>query len=103
MLNSSNCRLGDVIFTACLDMHAETKAELLALKSEMLALESKTQAETLALKSEMQAELLAMKTEMRQMKHGENKITVCCTKLRFIYIEHHVFPSHFNSSLQIAL
>ena len=25
------------------------------------------------------------------------------TKLRFIYIEHHVFPSPFHSSLQIAL
>ena len=47
-------------------MHAETKAELLALKSEAQAQESKTQ-----------AELLAMKTEMRQMRqdlmHGENE------------------------------
>ena len=49
-------------------MHAETKAELLALKSEM-------QAKTLALKSEMhqmkadaQAESLALKSEIRQMK-----------------------------------
>ena len=66
-------------------MHAETKAELLALKSEMQA---QMQAQTLALKSEMQAQTLALKSEMRQMKasmgseiaslklalmHGKNK------------------------------
>ena len=84
-----------VIFTACLDMHAETKAELLALKSEIqaqaLALKSEVrkikaeaQAESQALKSETQA----LKTELHQMKttmgskfasiekalmHGKNK------------------------------
>ena len=65
-------------------MHAETKAELLALKSEMQVRESKTQAEILALKSETQT----LKIEMRQMEasmaskfasiekalmHGKNK------------------------------
>ena len=83
-------------------MHAETKAELLALKSEIqaqaLALKSEVrkikaeaQEESLALKSETQAlksETQALKTEMRQMKasmgseiasvkmalmHGKNK------------------------------
>ena len=95
MLNSSNCRLGDVIFTACLDMHAETKAELLALKSEMKVRESKTQAEILALKSETQT----LKIEMRQMEasmaskfasiekalmHGKNKTSSVNGKAWFV-------------------
>ena len=61
-------------------MHAETKAELLALKSEMQTLKSKTQTEMQTLESKTQVELLAVKTEMRQMKHGENKIKVCCIR-----------------------
>ena len=88
-----------LFFTACLEMHAETKAELLALKSEMQA---QMQAQTLALKSEvrkikaeaqeeslaLKSETQALKTELHQMKttmgskfasiekalmHGKNK------------------------------
>lgn len=51
-------------------MHADTKAKLLSLESE---LQTKMQ----TLESKTQAELAAMKTEMRQLRqslmHGENE------------------------------
>ena len=114
-----------VIFTACLDMHAETKAELLALKSEMqaqsLALKSEVhqikaeaQAESLALKSETQA----LKTKIRQMEasmgskiasiekalmHGKNKTQCFNDKALFWMCGHSCqFRVRFSCALCLA-
>ena len=66
-------------------MHADTKAKLLSLESE---LQTKMQ----TLESKTQAELAAMKTEMRQLRqalmHGENEE-------RFV-VDNAIHVWHFN-------
>ena len=65
-----------MIFTACPDIHAETKAELLALKSEMHKIKTDAQAESLALKSEIRQMKAAMASKIasieKALMHGKN-------------------------------
>ena len=55
-----------VIFTACLDMHAETKAELLALKSETQALKTKIR----QMEASMGSKIASIE---KALMHGTNK------------------------------